>query len=733
MAFGLKEIGLFLVLLFVPTVMSVELKSPESSFPTGDYRNCLSQLGKNVDIFEVLPIHGWDNLRNLETGVVIFANYSKCMLTDDGKYLIPDDVYLIPLKMSKVHEFAELITHWTNYSSVTSKSINVDGGLNIFSFGISGKFSDSYQNTKTKQVYDKSYTTRVQLRYIQYTAKLQPFAPLHPSFKSALLKIARFIQMNQTDDARYQSELLVRDFGTHVVTSIDAGAALVQEDFVTREFIMKYESKKHDILAAASANFFGIAHLGITHTSSSKNTMSDSYDKSKTSSDISTYGGSIYMFANYTATDWAGKLDNNLVAMDRSGDPLYYVITPDNLPEVPVSIVREVADTVQKSIERYFEYNIYRGCLSADAPNFAFQANVEDGSCKLPLTNLTFGGVYQVCQMTAGSNAGDLCGGLSQDNPKTGQYSCPSNYRSVQLHSETFKKSYTTRPCHHCGWWSRCCHTEYHLSKATVTTYWCAADHSVPQDSGYLFGGMYSSHIANPFTKGKDCPANYYPRMVGSDLKVCISDDFEMASKDSVPFGGFYSCDMGNPLAVAKSDSSSSLKMSPLNTLKEYYRKRGASGWPKGCPKGFSAHLGIIDQECAIHYCIVSGALSPKGLPPIRRPPFSNRAVIIPAIETDYIFNINNGTWARDIGAMEISNTPAKSEDESSSMNPGVASVISILGTLGFVGLIIAVLAFVRHRRTSQSTYGGIGQEHLVNSQSGYGSTVNANTAEQNC
>ena len=105
---------------------------------------------------------------------------------------------------------------------------------------------------------------------------------------------------------------------------------------------------------------------------------------------------------------------SDLVALDLSGDPLYYVITESALPELPASTLNEVYESVKEAVETYYSYNRIPGCLDPTSPNFSPAANTEDGSCKPPPTNLTFGGMYQTCDMQPGSNNGDLCGGLTQ-------------------------------------------------------------------------------------------------------------------------------------------------------------------------------------------------------------------------------------------------------------------------------------------------------------------------------
>ena len=51
--------------------------------------------------------------------------------------------------------------------------------------------------------------------------------------------------------------------------------------------------------------------------------------------------------ANFTLDEWVDEIPNNLVALDRDGDPLYYVITPRTLPDLPLDTVRGVANVVE--------------------------------------------------------------------------------------------------------------------------------------------------------------------------------------------------------------------------------------------------------------------------------------------------------------------------------------------------------------------------------------------------
>ena len=63
---------------------------------------------------------------------------------------------------------------------------------------------------------------------MRYTAKTRPDLGIDDAFKARLREIAAHIEMNRTAHATYESQLVVRDFGTHVITSVDIGAALAQ-------------------------------------------------------------------------------------------------------------------------------------------------------------------------------------------------------------------------------------------------------------------------------------------------------------------------------------------------------------------------------------------------------------------------------------------------------------------------------------------------------------------------
>ncbi len=232
---------------------------------------------------------------------------------------------------------------------------------------------------------------------------------------------------------------------------------------------------------------------------------------------------------------WVDEIGNNLVAMDRDGDPLWYILTPRTLPELPLDTVLGVADFVQTAVDSYYEHNVYRGCTDMDSPNFNYIANFDDNTCHAAYNNYTFGGVYQTC-------TGGLCT-RRQVNPKTGTFSCPANYQKVLLRQET--KFQCVRKCHHFLFvsyhcYDDCSHSDTSSNAAHYELYWCAATGSVPGESGYLFGGLYTDKTDNMLTQTRGCPAHFTKLTVGWDtpMYICISDDYELGFRYAVKFAG---------------------------------------------------------------------------------------------------------------------------------------------------------------------------------------------------
>ncbi|XP_054828236.1 macrophage-expressed gene 1 protein-like [Eublepharis macularius] len=685
----------------------------------------------DLKVLEVLPGGGWDNLRNVEMGEVMSLDYSLCRTTEDGEYLIPNDVFVVPHKKSTVEVHSELIENWMVYTDAFAQSINAEAS---FLSVLNGKFSESSQKTKMHNVYDETITTRVQARYHIYSVKAHPSFTFQKDFRHQLVGIGNQLENNQSRIADYLAEMLVLNYGTHVLTSLEAGASLIQEDQVKRSFVMDKETEKGGITASASATFFSKINVGIGGSIQIQDELTKSYVENTVDSKIESLG-SVPFYPGITLQKWQEGIPNQLVAIGKAGFPLPFFITPEALPELPGPTVKQVATTVENAIRLYYAVNTHPGCVKPDSSNFNFQANVDDGSCQNPNTNFSFGGVFQECHGISGKNTEELCQTYRIQNPLTGSYSCPANFSAVLLHGEERTTSKPQTECHEecdsCWLFFSCCKsvcgTRYYASTVQFNAYWCAATGTVPQGSGVLFGGLYSTGQENPISRTYACPSYFFPLVLFDNLKVCVSSDYEMGSRFAVPFGGFFSCQAGNPLAGL-------LKGQSPGILQDFFYQGSPSKYPMKCPVGYSQHKAYLSDGCQILYCLQAGALFGQQLAPVRLPPFlrvpSSNASLP---ETILVSSDGSQAWVKihQSGIWRLANDT--DEKEMARLFQGQLSLGPTGGTIAGISVaVIAVLATAvaiavyRVWRYKNRRYQEMQNPHIVEDQGSYGATASS-------
>ncbi|XP_020940395.1 macrophage-expressed gene 1 protein-like [Sus scrofa] len=590
------------------------------------FQSCKQML--NVSVLGALPGAGWDNLRNVELEQVLRRDYSQCLTSEDGEYLIPDQMSVVPRRESVVESRAELIDNWVNYTDIWAASINAEVS---FLSKINGKFSTECQQVKKYNLEYKTVTMRVQIRHHIYSVKASESPDFHPAFLQHLLTLSEYLENNQTHEAEYLADMLVFRFGTHVLTDMEVGATLVQEDQVRRELVEGITQNKINITLAASALFFKKVNFAAEASWQKQNQLLQDYVRGTVASKIHSHGG-VPFYPGITLQKWQESIGNRLVAIGRSGLPLPELLLPESLPQLPAPAVRRLAAAVQNAIKRYYAVNTHPGCLKLGEPGFDPQANVDDGSCKSShRANFPFGGVFQECQVVSGKDAKDLCQPYRIANPLTGKASCPANYTASALSSQ-LKTWSEVRPeckkqCNRCWLFFQCCHTvcsnrEYRKA-VRLSASWCSASGaSQPTTAGFLFGGLYSPGHPNPFTRAQTCPSSYYPLTLFGELKVCVSSDSELGAAPAVPFGGFFSCQVGNPLAGLLKNQSPGL-------LKEVFYQDSSTKYPMKCPAGYSQHQAYLFNGCQVLYCLPAGALLSQQLAAVRLPPFIPRPLLL--------------------------------------------------------------------------------------------------------
>ncbi len=112
-----------------------------------------------------------------------------------------------------------------------------------------------------------------------YTVNAYPDFTLDSRFAQLIEEIADAVENNQTRLATYLSEKLILDYGTHVITSIDAGAILVQEDYIKRSYVSDSQSDKSSVSASAGINFFNKVNFNFGSKESQETSETTTYQQ----------------------------------------------------------------------------------------------------------------------------------------------------------------------------------------------------------------------------------------------------------------------------------------------------------------------------------------------------------------------------------------------------------------------------------------------------------------------
>lgn len=71
----------------------------------------------------------------------------------------------------------------------------------------------------------------------------------------------------------------------------------------------------------------------------------------------------------------ATLLVDDVIALDRSGVPLFTVVTSENLPELPQLKIQQIRYLIKNAIDEYYLRNTRHGCMDRGAENFDFQVS----------------------------------------------------------------------------------------------------------------------------------------------------------------------------------------------------------------------------------------------------------------------------------------------------------------------------------------------------------------------
>nr|VZI12694.1 unnamed protein product [Spirometra erinaceieuropaei] len=305
------------------TVDVIEIEQPHQ------LRSVQCELKPGQQLLSVLPGSGWDNLVNEERGLTTDREtYTLCRISSDGKLLLPDD--------------------------------NVNRGLIV----------------------------RSQLRHRIYAVHQLPDSNLHPRFRNRLLDIAAHLeasnstqQSNRSTTARdvvmqtgesvgkhfgalvdniraaYLADLIVRDYGTHTVMSVEAGAVIAKVDSLSGSSRLLSASDRLKLKASASSSFMDFFSISSRTSTSNVDQSVEKYNSMVSASTVISHGGMHLKASDLNISVWEDTIESNLVAIDRRGRLIYDLITPRTLPELTETMALRLAGVIKAAVERYYAAN----------------------------------------------------------------------------------------------------------------------------------------------------------------------------------------------------------------------------------------------------------------------------------------------------------------------------------------------------------------------------------------
>jgi hypothetical protein len=497
---------------------------------------------------------------------------------------------------------AEYYDSFNDYKETVTNTFTASAGGGYGMFKASGSFSMKHQESKETFAKYKSSLLHTKLIYRSFNLYRDPVGPLEPGFVDRIEQIANSLSRNLTYNAKYNAEMVVKDYGTHYVSTAVAGAVIEQETFIDSNYAFTDAATLDSVRASAAASFGSYFHASAEDahevTTENKQTLS----KITKHSQITTNGGPDVNKVLSMSDNETLQIDN-LVSFNHDGDWLYELVRPHNFPNIDITLIFPTQILLKNAIELYYKKNTIRGCTDMSAPNYDFQANFDDGTCQSNNDSYPFGAVFQTCFPILNSPQW-RCDNFTQDNLFMGAPLCEGLFfETVPLIDEVyhFEDRIVNEPrkeCHRNWLGIKSCHwVDYYVhykDAVQVNSFWCRKKDGVniPAKHGAMFGGFFEEGRPNEFTGEMGCPGSFQSYRLGRSVIVCISYQYEEDHTYAVPIEKLFSC------------------QTPENN--------------KSCSSNFTQLLASVENNCDLYFCIRKQTYKQFQHPVLKRPPFTS-------------------------------------------------------------------------------------------------------------
>uniref|UniRef100_A0A914QKY9 Macrophage-expressed gene 1 protein n=1 Tax=Panagrolaimus davidi TaxID=227884 RepID=A0A914QKY9_9BILA len=319
---------------------------------------------------------GWDDLRSIRTKPIFFEAFDECRAEPTGHYLIPDNIVAVPILKTQIDKMANFFESFEYFKQEVSNVFTASASAGFSFLSASASFSKISQKTKENFAKYKSSLLQTKLNYEAFTLSQDSVGNLAAGFRGRIEEIADAINRKLFYRAKYLSEVIIKEFGTHYISSADIGAMVEQKTFIETKSSFSGATSLQGIQFAAA--------VGFTNLFNGTGTLSASFSSSQT---VSTQD--INALTNLTKLSYfesqggpdintilAGKANfsiDNIVPYRFDGDWLYQIVSKENFPSLSYDTLFNIQNLLKNATETYYERNTIQGCMDMNSLNFDFQ------------------------------------------------------------------------------------------------------------------------------------------------------------------------------------------------------------------------------------------------------------------------------------------------------------------------------------------------------------------------
>jgi hypothetical protein len=188
------------------------------------------------------------------------------------------------------------------------------------------------------------------------------------------------LEHNQLEYAQYNTEMLVKEYGTHYLNRVKIGGIYFHDYFLSQSYYRQHKSEYELIKTTTKKKSF------LSSSSSSSTSEYFTQEENQVLSQIKstrteTIGGKY--LPDMKLEDWSKTLDNNLVVIDKEVALISDTILRSNFPFINNTILEKIRGMIGTVNQNYVRANLRLGCTDRSSIMFDKTANYDpnDNEC----------------------------------------------------------------------------------------------------------------------------------------------------------------------------------------------------------------------------------------------------------------------------------------------------------------------------------------------------------------